>query len=172
MTKDFFSQPLTYEKLDALSEYFKELGLSTHGWYPSLEDIEKYIKPNLSDNIGFIFFILETAGTPQTEEQKRSRQILLNLFNENTNIVAEEDDFENERFDSLCNELIARFCEFSAMWENVTNRSLLSKEKERLRLCDASKKTIKYTEFLIKRSAYKRVDKSIVSKVGMKFDIY
>lgn len=170
--KDFFTQPLTYEKLDTLSERFRELGLSTHGWYPSLDDIEKYIKPNLPDNIDFIFFVLETAGTPQTEEQKRSRQVLLNLFNENTTIVAEEDDFENEKFDSLCNELVDRFCELPVMWENVTKRSLANKEKERLRLCDASGKTIKYTDFLIKRSAYKRVDKSVVSKVGVKFDIY
>lgn len=172
MVKEIFAQPLTYEKLDVVSEAFKKAGLSVQGWYPSLEEIERFVKPNLPNNIDFIFFILETAGTPQNEEQRRSRQILLNLFNENAVIVAEEDDLENEKYENLCKRLKKRFPELPILWEQVTKRSLLKDEKKRLMLYDSSQNALKYKEFLNKRGTYKKNSKSVVDEMNSKFDIY
>ena len=172
MIKDIFSQPLTYEKLDSVSEAFKKAGLSVHGWYPSLEEIEKFVKPNLPNNIDFIFFILETAGSPQNDEQRHSRQILLNLFNDNAVIVAEVDDLEDEKFDTLCKKLKKRFPDLPIMWENVTKRSLSKTEKERLQLYDISQNILRYKDFLNKRGTYKKIDKSVIAEISSKLDIY
>lgn len=136
MERPNFNKLMTYEKLDKLSETFRLNGMSVNQWYPSLAEIEKYIVPNLSNNLDFIFFILETAGSPTTEEQKKSRRILLNLFSENTTIVTEEDDFAEEAFASLCIKLRKRFPTLELEWEKITLITLSPEETEKYSFTD------------------------------------
>ena len=81
---------ITEEKFDQLLD---ELGAMTYrcqDWFPSVEEIKKYIEPQIKENqlmLKFALWMLETAGAPSTDEEKQARRYLMSLTNDSINIV-------------------------------------------------------------------------------------
>ena len=74
---------MTYDKFDKLCEKVTNFDYKPNGWYPTLREIEKYIKPNPTGYIPFILWILENNELPQTDEEKEIVRKLNEIIREN-----------------------------------------------------------------------------------------
>lgn len=78
---------MTQSKLDELCENFEEMKFKAGPWWPTIEEIKKYIEPHIDERMNFIIWITETADAPQTEEEKASKSYLMKLIYNNLNVV-------------------------------------------------------------------------------------
>lgn len=78
---------LRESELNKMCEDFEKMKFKAEAWWPSIEDIKKYLEPHIKADINFAVWITETANEPQTEEEKASRKYLLKLIYENLVVV-------------------------------------------------------------------------------------
>ena len=71
------------EKLDELCEDFEQMQFKAEAWWPTVDEIKKYIEPRLKSYINFALWITETANEPVTEEEKASKKYLLDILYHN-----------------------------------------------------------------------------------------
>ena len=74
---------MTYEKFDDLCEKVTNYKYKPDGWYPTLEEINKYIKPEPQKYISFILWILENNELPKTKEDKEIVRELNEILKKN-----------------------------------------------------------------------------------------
>lgn len=78
---------ITYEQFDTLCENAKKIEFKPDGWFPTVDEIEENIKPNVYKMINFILWILENNDLPKTKEDKESFKLLNKLIKDNYNFV-------------------------------------------------------------------------------------
>lgn len=78
---------ITYEQFDKLCENVKKIEFKPDGWFPTVNEIEENIKPNVYKMINFILWILENNDLPKTKEDKESFKLLNKLIKDNYNFV-------------------------------------------------------------------------------------
>ena len=71
---------MTFDELDMLNERLGNNTFKCGDWWPTIEEIQKYIEPNVNKNIEFLLWILETAEMPETSKQKESKKYINNLL--------------------------------------------------------------------------------------------
>ena len=85
-------------RLDELCEDFEQMKYKAEGWWPTIEEIDKYIKPRFKSSLEFALWITETAGEPQTEEEKAAKKHLLDFIYKN--LVITDDMPKEEKFNA------------------------------------------------------------------------
>lgn len=71
---------MSFDDYDTLVDRLVDNCFKAEDWWPTVEEIQKYIEPNVNKNIEFLLWILETADTPITDEQKASKKYINNLL--------------------------------------------------------------------------------------------
>ena len=82
---------LNQKNLDKLCEDFEKMPYKAGAWWPTVDDINKRLAPFIKEKIAFAIWILETANSPETEEEIASRKLLSRLVYENFEEEEEED---------------------------------------------------------------------------------
>ena len=85
---------VTEKVLDKLCEDFEKMEYRAGAWWPTVEEINTKIAPYIEEKMPFAIWILETATSPQTDEEKASRKLLSQLVY--NNVEYEEDSEEIE----------------------------------------------------------------------------
>lgn len=119
MKKELSKQGITFESLKNITQEITEKEIVCEDWIPSIEDIEREIKPNFAQFAVFVYWILETADFTQFENGEEIRKKLLDLFLLNVNIkdldenqffissMKDVDVSEVDSIDTSCDEEIA-----------------------------------------------------------------
>ena len=80
---------MTLKAYDNLCDRLCENEYQCGEWWPTIEDIQTYIEPEPEKYLEFMVWITETATTPQTEEEKESKNMLNRIL---TSIINFKDD--------------------------------------------------------------------------------
>lgn len=83
---------ITANELDELCDNFENMKFKAESWWPSIEEIQTYIEPNLKVRMPFAIWVTETANEPQTDEEKASKKYLLKLIYDNLNVIDEGEE--------------------------------------------------------------------------------
>lgn len=78
------------EKFDQTLEELGSMTYRCQDWFPTLEEIKKYIEPQIKESqlmLKFALWVLETSPAPRTDEEKQARRYLMSLTNDSMNIV-------------------------------------------------------------------------------------
>lgn len=59
---------MTFNEYDQKCENIKRIENTKTGWYPSVEDIDKRILPNIEHYLDYLIWLTETSGEPFDEE--------------------------------------------------------------------------------------------------------
>ena len=87
---------MTLRDYDLLCDRLNSNGYKCGGWWPSIDDIKKYLEPEKEQYIEFMLWIVETADDPVTEEEKESKKYLNKLLR-NTIKIKYTDDYDEAR---------------------------------------------------------------------------
>ena len=71
---------MSFDDYDILVERLTDNSFKCEDWWPTIEEIQTYIEPNVGKNIEFLIWILETSTPPETPEQKESKKYINNLL--------------------------------------------------------------------------------------------
>lgn len=71
---------MSFDDYDMLTERLSDNAFKCGDWWPTIEEIQTYIEPQLNKNLEFLIWIIETADAPQTEEEKKSKKYINNLL--------------------------------------------------------------------------------------------
>lgn len=75
----------------AMCDRFDEASFKCGKYYPTIDEIQKYIEPEVEKNLDFLIWISETAESPKTPEQAEARTYINNLINKHLKITDSED---------------------------------------------------------------------------------
>ena len=76
---------ITQKSLDKLCDDFEEITYRAGAWWHSVKDIKTKLEPRIKEKMAFAIWIVETANSPQTDEEKESRKYLMQLICDNLN---------------------------------------------------------------------------------------
>lgn len=71
---------MSFNELDALYDRVGNNNFKCGDWWPTVEEIQTYIEPQLNKNIEFLCWILETADPPETPQQQESKKYINRLL--------------------------------------------------------------------------------------------
>jgi hypothetical protein len=78
---------LTYKQFNEICEEVEKMVYKPENWYPTVEEIEKYILPNPHAYLKFMLWILENNDLPQSDADKESFNLLNKIIKENYEFV-------------------------------------------------------------------------------------
>ena len=71
---------MSFTEYDILADRLSKNNFKCGPWWPTVEEIQTMIEPNLNKYLEFLIWILETAEKPETEEQKESKKYINKLL--------------------------------------------------------------------------------------------
>ena len=80
----------TFDEFDILCDRLSNSNFRCENWWPTVEEIQTYIEPNINKNIEFLCWIIETASPPQTAEEKKSKTYINKLLIKTLKMVDDE----------------------------------------------------------------------------------
>ena len=87
---------MTLKDYDALCDRLHDNEYQCGSWWPSVDDIKKYLEPESEKYLEFMLWVVETAEDPIDEEEKKSKRYL-NKILRNTIKIKYTDDYDEER---------------------------------------------------------------------------
>lgn len=78
---------MSFVEFDIISERVSKNNFKCGYWWPTIEEIQEHIEPNIEKNIEFLIWIMETADAPETDEQKASKKYINKLLIDNLKLV-------------------------------------------------------------------------------------
>lgn len=87
---------MTLKDYDMLCDRLNDNEYKCGNWWPSVEEIKKYLEPKKEEYAEFMLWIVETADAPVTDEEKASRNYLNRLLT-NTIKIKYTDDYDEAR---------------------------------------------------------------------------
>ncbi len=105
---------MTFNEYDQKCENIKRIENTKTGWYPSVEDIDKRILPNIEHYLDYLIWLTETSGEPIDEESRAGKKYINEILYREIELV----DDENIK----CTELIKMTdsTDFIPMWIEYT----------------------------------------------------
>lgn len=82
---------MTFSEYDKLCERLENNPYQCDGWWPTPEELKENMGSEVSQNIDFLTWILETNPDPETEEEKRSRNYINKLLRNNLKLIDDEE---------------------------------------------------------------------------------
>lgn len=87
---------MTLEEYDNLCDRLSNNEYKCGAWWPTVEEISKYLEPEKEKYIEFMLWVLETAENPNNEEEKESKKYLNKILRETLKIKF-TDDYDEAR---------------------------------------------------------------------------
>lgn len=78
---------MTFDDYDALCERIEQNPYQCDNWWPTPEELDKKLGGEISQNIDFLTWIIETNSPPETEEEKASKKYINKLLRENLQLL-------------------------------------------------------------------------------------
>lgn len=78
---------ITQSRFNEMCEAFDEMQYRCGDWFPTMDEIKKYLEPNIERDYKFAIWILETSDKPNTPEKVEARRYLMSLVYNNLNIT-------------------------------------------------------------------------------------
>lgn len=74
---------MTSDKFFALCDRLDDASFRCGNWYPTIEEIQKYLEPQIEQNLEFLLWISETADEPTNPDDVDTRTYINDLINNN-----------------------------------------------------------------------------------------
>lgn len=74
-------------KFYAMCDRFDAASFKCGNYYPTIEEIQKYIEPKVEQNLDFLIWISETAGEPSNPDEVDARTYINELINKHLTVV-------------------------------------------------------------------------------------
>ena len=82
---------MTFAQYDEKCENIKRVENTKPGWYPSVEDIDKRILPNMKHYLNYLIWLLETSGEPLDEETRAGKKYINKILYREIELVDDEE---------------------------------------------------------------------------------
>ncbi len=105
---------MTFNEYDQKCENIKRIENTKTGWYPSVEDIDKRILPNIEHYLDYLIWLTETSGEPIDEESRAGKKYINEILYREIDLV----DDENIKFTELTK--MTDSTDFIPMWTEYT----------------------------------------------------
>lgn len=105
---------MTFAQYDEKCENIKRVENTKPGWYPSVEDIDKRILPNIEHYLDYLIWISETSGEPLDEETRAGKKYINEILYREIELV----DDEEVKFTELVKTIDSTY--FIPMWIEYT----------------------------------------------------
>lgn len=83
---------MTFDEMCALYDKMENMEFSVDRWYPSEEDIEKYVLPNPEKYVKFLVWLTQNPHLCMTREEKKVEKMINRILTDTINVL---DDDEN-----------------------------------------------------------------------------
>ena len=94
---DFKNIMMTFDEYDQLVERLESISYNPEGYFPTIEEIKKYLEPNFLENYKYMIWLTECNLKPETDEEKASYTYLNKILNKHIKLI----DYEDEENDEL-----------------------------------------------------------------------
>lgn len=94
---DFENIMMTFDEYDQLVERLESISYNPEGYFPTIEEIKKYLEPNFLENYKYMIWLTECNLKPETDEEKASYNYLNKILNKHIKLI----DYEDEENDEL-----------------------------------------------------------------------
>lgn len=98
---------LTYDNYEAMCQRYEIAPFQCGNWWPSIVDIKTKLEPKLEQHLEFLIWIEETAGKPQTPEQKESQEYISSLLRRTLVFVETKEELKNIRKETSKNKTVS-----------------------------------------------------------------
>ena len=83
---------MTFDEMCELYDKMENMEFSVDRWYPTKEDIEKFVLPNPEKYVKFLVWLTQNPHLCMTREEKNVEKIINRILNNTIDVIDDENN--------------------------------------------------------------------------------